>query len=147
MKNLYPVLNSVIFLLMLSISGCERDEIFPPYNNSKNNPVIINVPDSFSFEVNADNFNYSKMLQLYISTDTLAVKIIIVRLTSGSGYLEIKDGVHTSIYLKDLSSQINGTDVFRFKNKPGTLALTLSQYTGEVKINITHDVQTWILKK
>jgi len=145
MKYLYKITFRIFILLLLFIYGCQRDDGLLANNTSDNIPAITNVYNTFSFVVYADDYNYSKVHQLDIHSDTIVVTITISGHSSGNGVLEIKDGVNASLYLKDLSSEMVVTDIFKSINMLGSLALSLNHYTGKVTITVAGKVSHGVL--
>ncbi len=137
MKNLRPLLFSIVVLLVLSVSCCKNDSLVVQTNASNNSTVITNKPNSFSFVVDASLYYYSEALQLQFNAYTMAVAMTISGYSSGSGSVVIKDSSDTTIYQKDLGSNIVSSDVIRITHIPKTINLTLKNYTGKIVIAVT----------
>jgi len=71
-----------------------------------NLPVTGNVPNSYSFVVDARLFNYAQSHKVQINTDTLIIGITITNFISGSGRIVIPDGNGISIYEKDMNGAL-----------------------------------------
>ena len=105
-------------------------------NNSKNLPVTGNVPNSFSFVVDANSFNYNKTEQVQIGTDSLTIGITISNFIAGSGKIIVKDNNGVSIYEKDLSAGMVSGEVLKLTSVPKTITMQLINYTGKVVLGL-----------
>ena len=136
MKNLLPVLGSVIIIISLFFFGCQKDSLLVQANGTYNSNVITNVPNAFSFVVTASIYNYSETHQLQINADTLAVAITITQYSTGSGSIAIKDSSNSVIYQKNLGSNMVVGDVIKITEIPKTVDLALNNYSGKITIAI-----------
>ena len=105
-------------------------------NNSKNLPVTGNVPNSFSFVVDANSFNYNKTEQVQINTDSLSIGITIANFVAGNGKIIVQDDNGVSIYQKNLSGGMVSGEVLQLTALPKTITLQLNNYTGKVVIGL-----------
>ena len=126
-------------LLLVVFNSCiERDTntITNSSNSQKNLPVTGNVPNSFSFVVDASSFNYNKTEQMQISTDSLSIAITVSNYITGNGNIIVKDNNGVSIYEKDLSAGMVSAEVLQLTAVPKTITMQLNNYTGKVVVGL-----------
>ncbi len=136
MKNLLPVLCSAVLILFLFFSGCNKNNLVVQNDSSHNSVVITNLPNSFTFVVDASLYYYSQTQQLQINADTMTVAITVAGHTTGSGSIVIRDSSNSVIYQKDLGRNMVAADVIKISTVPKTVDFTLSNYTGKITVAI-----------
>lgn len=136
MKNIILALFTALFILMLSFTGCKKEDSVTSSQSTKNNLVVTNVPNAFTFVVDASNRNHSDSYQLQLNADTLTIAVTVSNYVSGSGSLTIKDNSKTFNYVKDLGSNLVAADVMKLTAVPNTVSVVLANYSGKITIAV-----------
>jgi hypothetical protein len=113
-----------------------RSDINSGNNFQKNIPITANAPDSFSFIVDANSFNYAETHQVQISADSVSIGITITNYLRGSGKIVILDGSGSTIYEKDISRAMVSGEVIKLPAAPKSVNLHVSDFTGKIVLGL-----------
>jgi len=131
-----PVL--VFFSVFSSCINTDRNTNAVTDNYSPSNlPVTGNVPNSYSFVVDARSFNYAQSNGVQINADTLTIGITVTNFISGSGRIVITDGNGVSIYEKNINGAMVSGNVLQLTAMAKTVTLNLNNFTGNIVIGLS----------
>ncbi len=133
MKDSFLIVSIVAVALT---GGCKKNNsVNAPIVNT---PVVTNVPNAFTFNLNATAYTGTPRYTLSFSTDTLACSLTVTGKTTGSGSLIVVDSNYSTVYADSaLSNQVvvftqSGKGVpkrisMMFKSYAGTISFALSR--------------------
>lgn len=126
-----------LFLVSLSVfilfSSCSEEGIFNNTNyNIKNNAVITNVENAYTFIVYGDNFSASRNDLINITSDTVAITLVISDYTSGTGSFELRGNSGENLITENLYPNKVLTVIKTDSILPKNIIIQLSKYYGKI---------------
>lgn len=125
--------------ILFFLESCISSEDIPQdiiLGSTKNIPVSNNVPNTYSYVLQASNFSINEDFLMQFDSDSFALSLVVGAYDAGSMQLSVFGENHSSQnFQKVVESDMVMTDFHYFK--PDSLNLKFINFTGAVTLNIT----------
>lgn len=121
-----------IALLALSCTTEERVALPTGYTPVKNQPVLVNTADAFTFTVDAVGFSLSETQGLFFAGDSLVATLIVSNYGGGAGQITVTAADSSLFYQGQLTTNRTSVNTSLPRTLPTSVSVVLNQYTGQV---------------
>lgn len=124
-------------ILLIFVAGCREADYTNPFNaddTAENIPVIVSVSGTYTFNVNASNFNLDRNDPLSIVSDSIVITISITMYKSGSCNISINNDSGNQLFTEYSNGNKSIVLLKNFNSKPSNVIISMKNLTAQVAI-------------
>ena len=139
MKNSRLIIIIIIaFITLLSCDEDDNDKITNPIDlivdDYDNIPVKVNTRNSYTFTVNANNFDYETVDELVFSDDSLVVTVTLTNSSSSNSSFTLFDDSNNEILSESLNENKVSVHTDITEQLPKRIQIKLEEFSGQLTI-------------